>query len=287
MTTASAKTKAADDPVDALMKSIRIPPRPSLLVDLQRELGQADPSPARVAKIISDDVGMSGALIKLANSPFYGASRKSTSVEQGIHFLGINQCSALMTGLLARQAIGSDGASLNQFWDRSSKRARALVFTSRKLRIAPPDIAHTFGLFCDIGVPLMMSRFPDYLDTFEQASTDPVNCFTAVEDARYSTNHAAIGCLLARTWGLSADVCWAILSHHDYRVLEDPSTSDTIRSLISLSLLAEKGIQRYHGNSTSVEWDKGGDQACRHLGLDAEETDDLLEELHEMFDTDG
>lgn len=280
-------TRAADgDPVDALMRSIRIPPRPSLLVDLQRELAEPDPSPRKIARIIGDDVGMSGALLKLANSPFYGAARKAKSVEQGINFLGINQCSALMTGLLARQALEAEGVELNNFWDVSAKRARAVVFTSRKLRIAPPDIAHTFGLFCDIGVPLLMNRFPDYVNTYAAAANDAHNSFTAVEDARHQTNHAAIGCLLARNWGLSSDVAWAILHHHDYSVLSDPSTDDAIRSLIALSLLAEKGIQRYHGNSTSLEWDKGGELACQHLGLSEEEAADLLDELHEMFDTD-
>ncbi|MGK5025745.1 HDOD domain-containing protein [Janthinobacterium sp. RB2R34] len=277
---------ADSDPVEALMKSIRIPPRPSLLVDLQRELAEPDPSPRRIARIIGDDVGMSGALLKLANSPFYGAARKAKSVEQGINFLGINQCSALMTGLLARQALEAEGVELNHFWDVSAKRARAVVFTSRKLRVAPPDIAHTFGLFCDIGVPLLMNRFPDYVDTYAAAANDAHNKFTAIEDARHQTNHAAIGCLLARNWGLSSDVSWAILHHHDYSVLGDPSTDDAIRSLIALSLLAEKGIQRYHGNSNSLEWDKGGELACQHLGLSPEETADLLDELHEMFDTD-
>ena len=87
---------------EALMRSIRIPPRPSLLVDLQRELAQSDPSPRRIARIIGNDVGMSGALLKLANSPFFGAARKAKSVEQGINFLGVDQCAALLTGLLAR-----------------------------------------------------------------------------------------------------------------------------------------------------------------------------------------
>ncbi len=287
MTKVAATAKAdEDDPVAALMRSVRIPPRPSLLVDLQRELAEPDPSPRRVARIIANDVGISGALLKLANSPFYGAARKAKSVEQGINFLGVNQCSALVTGMLARQAVEAEGVALNEFWDVSAKRARALVFTARKLRIAPPDIAHTFGLFCDIGVPLLMNRFPDYVNTFEAASNDAEQCFTVVEDARHHTNHAAIGCLLARNWGLSTDVSWAILLHHDYRVLQDPATDDAIRSLVALSLLAEKGIQRYHGNSSSLEWDKGGALACRHLGLSDEESDELLDELHEMFDSD-
>ena len=268
---------------DALMRSIRIPPRPGLLVDLQRELAQADPSPRRIARIIGNDVGMSGALLKLANSPYFGALRKAKSVEQAINFLGLNQCAALLTGLLARAAIEGNESDLSTFWDVSARRAQALVFTSRKLRIAPPDIAHTFGLFCDIGVPLLMNRFPDYQTTFEVASNDPDRVFTTIEDARHSTNHAAIGCLLARNWGLSPDVSWAILHHHDYAVLDDAATDDAVRSLVALSVLAEQGIQRYHGNGVSLEWEKGGARACSHLGLSPDETADLLDELHESF----
>ena len=285
MRAAAQKQVVQEDPVDALMRSIRIPPRPSLLVDLQRELAEQDPSPRRIARIIADDVGMSGALLKLANSPFYGAARKAKSVEHGINFLGINQCSAMMTGLLARQALEAEGVELTNFWDVSAKRARALVFTSRKLRIAPPDIAHTFGLFCDIGVPLLMNRFPDYKETFALASRDAQQKFTVVEDLRHSTNHAAIGCLLARNWGLSPDVSWAILHHHDYAVMDDAATDDSVRSLVALSVIADKGIQRYNGYSDSLEWDKGGETACAHLGLSEDETADLLDELHETFHT--
>ncbi|WP_338767146.1 HDOD domain-containing protein [Massilia sp. METH4] len=285
MTTAASHAKESSVE-DALLRSIRIPPRPSLLVDLQAELADEDPSPRRIARIIGNDVGMSGALLKLANSPFFGAARKAKSVEQAINFLGINQCAALLTGLLARQAIDGGNTALNQFWDTSARRAQSLVFIARKLRIAPPDIAHTFGLFCDIGVPLLMDRFTDYGDTLAIAGRDLLRAFTEVEDARHSTNHAAIGCLLARNWGLSPDVSWAILHHHDYGVLDDDATDDAIRSLVAASVLAERGIARYHGNRDSLEWEKGGDPACRHLGLDAEEVEDLLEELHDTFHID-
>jgi HD-like signal output (HDOD) protein len=283
MTNVAASAVTVDDPIDQLMRSIRIPPRPSLLIDLQRELAQPTPSPRSIAKIITNDVGMAGALLKLANSPFYGAARKATSVEQGINFLGINKCTALVTGLLARRALDAQGESLIGFWEISAQRAQALVFMAGKLHVAPPDIAHTFGLFCDIGVPLLMNRFPDYSNTLAEASGDARASLTALEDARHNTNHAAIGCLLARNWGLSGEVSWAILLHHDYQMLEDTSTDESIRSLVALSLLAEKAIQHYHGNA-SLEWDKGGESACRHLGLSREDTEDLLDELQAMLE---
>jgi HD-like signal output (HDOD) protein len=284
MTTVAAPALPVENAVEeALMRSIRIPPRPSLLVDLQRELGKDDPSPRTMARIIGNDVGMSGALLKLANSPFFGAARKAKSVEQAINFLGVDMCASTLTGLLARRAIDGQGADLSAFWEISMRRAQALMFTSRKLRIAPSDIAHTFGLFCDIGVPLLMDRFADYAGTYDDACHEQQRRFTEIEDERYSTNHAAIGCLLARNWGLSPDVSWAILLHHDYRVLNDPATDDAVRSLVALSLLAEKGIERFHGRPMSYEWEKGGALACQHLGLSEDDTADLLDELHEAF----
>jgi HD-like signal output (HDOD) protein len=280
---ALARPSAAEDPVDALIKSIRIPPRPSLLADLQRELASSDPSPAEIARIVASDVGMSGALLKLANSSIFGGRRKAKSIEQAILFLGINQVASLMTGLLARQAIPANSAALASFWDVSSRRAEAMVFLSRRLRIGEADVAHTFGLFCDTGVPLLMDRFPAYAATYAAASLETERPFTALEQERHSTSHTAIGTLLARNWGLSEDVAWSILHHHDYAVLDDADTSSTVRSLVALSLLAENAIRKYQGDAESLEWNKGGARALAYLGLSDEETAELLDELHEAF----
>ena len=279
-------TVPAGDPVDELIKSIRIPPRPSLLADLQAELGCADPSPERIGHIVARDVGMAGALLKLANSSLFGG-RRAKSIEQAILFLGINQVAALMTGLLARKAIPAESPALANFWEVSTKRSHAMVFLSRRLRIGAPDIAHTFGLFCDTGMPLLVNRFPGYESTFRDAGAEPLRAFTAVEEERHGTNHAAVGTLLARNWGLSGDVAWAILHHHDHAVLEDDATSDAVRSLVALSLLAERAICRYQGLAGSPEWDKGGARAQAYLSLDEDETAELLDELEEALHDDN
>ena len=288
MSTAAALARPsafAEDPVDALIRSIRIPPRPSLLADLQRELASSDPSPAAIGRIVASDVGMSGALLKLANSSIFGGRRKAKSIEQAILFLGINQVASLMTGLLARRAIPANSAALASFWEVSSRRAEAMVFLSRRLRIGEADVAHTFGLSCDTGVPLLIERFPDYARTYADASLESDRPFTALEEERHSTSHASVGCLLARNWGLSGDVGWAILHHHDFAVLDDSATSGAVRSLVALSVLAESAICRYQGHAESLEWTKGGASACAYLGLSDEETAELLDELVEAFHT--
>jgi HD-like signal output (HDOD) protein len=188
-----------------------------------------------------------------------------------------------MTGLLARQAITTSGASLAQFWELSTRRAQAMVFLSRQLRIGAPDVAHTFGLFCNTGVALLLDRFADYAATYDAASSETLRRFTDIEDERHSTNHAAIGCLLARNWGLSSEVAWAILHHHDYQVIDDEASDDTVRSLVALSLLAERALQAYQGTPDSIEWQKGGERACDYLGMGEDEVTELIDQLVDFF----
>ncbi|MBC3869758.1 HDOD domain-containing protein [Undibacterium oligocarboniphilum] len=283
MTPASKTSVANDQSVDALIKTIRIPPRPSMLADVQAELSSREPDPRRLAATISHDVSLSASLLKLTNSSFFGLRLKASSVDHAVQLLGMQQCGLLMTGIIARQSIQIENVSLIKFWDFSSKRAQAMSYLAGCMRVCPVDLAHTFGLFCDIGIPILMERFPDYQQTLELAYQQLEHKFTFIEQEKHHTSHTSIGALMARTWGLPEEVCSAILLHHDYAVLQDTATSERVRALVALSLVAEYAIHKYHGQETLAEWEKGGQQALDFLGLASDELEDRLEELHELF----
>ncbi|MBC3864065.1 HDOD domain-containing protein [Undibacterium jejuense] len=283
MTPSSISSAANDQSVDSLIKTIRIPPRPSMLIDVQTELACKEPDPRRLAATIANDVALAASLLKLTNSSFFGLRLKASSVEHAVNLLGMRQCGLLMTGIIARQSVQVEKVSLVKFWDFSSKRAQAMSHLAGQMRICSADMAHTFGLFCDIGIPLLMERFPDYQQTLDIASQQFEHKFTETEQQRHSTSHTSIGALMARTWGLPEEVSTAILLHHDYEVLNDGATSETVRSLIALALVAEYSIHKYHGEETLAEWEKGGQLATDFLGLSHDELEDCFEELHEIF----
>ncbi|MET3119366.1 HD-like signal output (HDOD) protein [Undibacterium sp. GrIS 1.8] len=285
MKTSTAPARTTEQSVDALLKTIRIPPRPSLLAEVQQELSSKEPDPRRLAKIIANDVGLAGSLMKLTNSSFFGLRLKASSVDHAVDLLGMAQCGTLMTGIIARQSVVVQGQSLVKFWDFSTKRAQAMIYLARNMHIYPSDIAHTFGLFCDIGIPIMLERFPHYAATLTKANQEFTKKFTEIEDEAHQCNHAAVGSLMARTWGLPEDVFTAILLHHDYAVLEDSATPEMVRALVAMALMSEYAIQKYHGQDVSAEWEKGGAQACHFLGLSQDEAADKFDELHEMFNS--
>jgi HD-like signal output (HDOD) protein len=269
--------------VENLVKTIRIPPRPSLLMDVQQELSHADPSPRRLAKIIANDVALSASLLKLTNSSFFGLRLKARSVEHAVDLLGMNPCVSLMTGIIARHAIGDANPALVKFWDFSSKRAQVMSAIAKRHPVCSVDAAHTFGLFCDIGVPLLHEKFPTYTDTLAVANADEVKNFTEIEDQHHTTNHAAIGSLMARTWGLPEQVHAAILLHHDYAVLRDGATDEKTRGMIALALVAEYAIHTYHGEDYFAEWLKGKDDVMQFLGWSDDDVADQIDDLHELL----
>lgn len=271
------------DSLDSLVKTIRIPPRPSLLVEMQKELNKDEPSARGLAKIISNDVALAASLMKLTNSSFFGLRLKAQSVDHAVDLIGTSQTVLLMTGIIARQSLEVKGNAVRKFWDFSSKRAQALSAMVRRNQVCSTDVAHTFGLFCDIGVPILLERFPDYAETWKKANAEPELPLTSIEDQTHATNHASIGALMARTWGLPDQVHTAILLHHDYHTLEDTATDNTIRGLIALSCLAEHAIQKYDGNDRSPEWHKAEKQVCHYLGVSAHDAEDWCEELQDLF----
>jgi hypothetical protein len=188
-----------------------------------------------------------------------------------------------VTGLLLRKALRTDGPTLTRFWDVSSKRSYALARLSKGLGGVDADIAQSFGLFCDVGIPLLMQRFPSYGGTLKACNDATQLSFTEVEQAAHDTDHALVGGLMARSWGLSQTVCLAIRLHHDYAIFQDPEVPDVVARLIAMGLVAEVAIQRFAGLNSSTEWDKGGDQAAGALMLNEQDLDDWIEQLLEGF----
>ncbi len=284
MTESPRPESMSEQAIEELIKSIGIPPRPSLLADVQQEIAKDGQNNShKIIQLVAQDVAMSALLIKSANSSFFNLKRKADSVEQAALALGSTQCTAILSGLIMRKIGNLKAPPLTRYWDVSTKRSRAMVSLANTLGLCSPGVAHTFGLFCDIGIPMLMTRFPDYIDTLKAANDDGVRLFTDIEESRHGTNHATIGAILARSWGLSADVTLAIRVHHDYDVMNESTTPDVVKILMAMCLLSERAIQRYQRLNYHVEWEKGGPLACDILNLTDDEVIDRCEDLYEIF----
>jgi HD-like signal output (HDOD) protein len=269
--------------VSSIIESVYIPPRPALLLALQREIGHLDPQLKRIAQLISRDVAMAGKLLQAANSAYFALPRQIDTVDDALSMIGMNQCAALMTSLITRTLMGNGRMMMARFWDVSEKRAKGMALLTRRNHAAAPELGHTFGLFCDIGIPLMKAHFPTYLETLSVANQAAGTAFTAIELARHGTDHAVVGATLAEQWGIDADIVSAIRLHHAYESLYDESVPATVRGLLASNLVVEKAIQEFRGDAASLEWQAGGAIATAALGMTADEVEAACLELKRTF----
>ncbi|MFZ4626673.1 MAG: HDOD domain-containing protein, partial [Rhodoferax sp.] len=144
-------------------------------------------------------------------------------------------------------------------------------------------VAQSFGLFCDIGIPLLLQRFPDYPKTLMACNSAAELSFTELEQHQHHTDHAQIGALMARSWDISPTLCQAIRLHHDYAVVLDAKVPETVARLIAMGLLAEVAIGRFDGHTSCTEWEKGGDYAMGALVLNIQDTEDWIDRLLQDF----
>lgn len=281
------KQDLLDQEVERIVKSVGIPTRPGILLDLEKEVKKDDPDFRQIEHLVVSDVGLSAALLKTINSPFYATRNKATTIRQAISILGLSTLSRLVTGLVVRNLLSPPGQiSMERFWDASAKIAVTSSYLAKQLPGMDKDEAYTFGLFQDCGIPVLMQKFPDYKQTLGLANEALDRKFTDIEEERYQTNHATVGYILTKSWNLPANLSNAIRFHHEYSQISESESSLSVESqnLVALALLAEHIIQTNSGRPKSVEWSKAGPRALEHLGLSDDEFDEIVADIKALED---
>ena len=268
----SEDVEALERNADRIVKEIGIPPCPAILTKLLRETRSEEPDFRRVGQLIGGDVALASAVLKVANSPFYGLRTKAASVQQDLALLGLRAVSHLVTGLLLRQAFsGAAGPSMERYWKSSMATSLISALLSRETGQGDSGIACTYGLFRDCGMPVMLQKYPIYADIFDGSAHTPGEPVLDVENERYATNHARVGAQLARSWQLSESLCFAILHHHDVLYSGDvlARAEAGALKLIAVGLAAERLYCGATGADCS-EWTLAGEWALFELDLSHE-----------------
>ena len=100
-----------------MLSGVDIPPCPAILIALDAELRKETPDQREVARLISQDVALSGHVMLIANSPAFSTGRKLDSVMQAIAVLGMQSVFSMVVGHLLQVALASgNDVSMERFW---------------------------------------------------------------------------------------------------------------------------------------------------------------------------
>lgn len=278
------------DQIKDVLAGIAIPPQPQILVDLQMEQVTPNPDIHRVADLISQDVGLSGSILKIVNSNFYNLSNRISSVKQAVEILGLESVVNITNGISIKSEMSDETVvSMSRFWDSAMDVAMVAAKVAKHIGFQSPDMSHSLGLFHNSGIPLLMEVRPDYLDIAERSYLGLKERVIDTENSQMDTNHAVVGFYVAKSWKLPIELCEVIAEHHNAEKIFNSATFANYdsykKTLLAILKMAEHLCCTYRvigRQPEDFEWQKISSSLLEYVGLSLDDFDALGDSIIEM-----
>ncbi len=194
------------------------PSMPATGAKMLRLLEDPESTVDEIEDVLRHDPGLTGNVLKLANSAYFGIPSKVASVRQGVILLGLKKLIQLViascvSAVMDKPVPGYD-LPPGDLWRHSiavSIAAEALV--KDKKSIASEDI-FTPALLHDIGKLILGHFVKDDLEAIEKIAAKGVP-YVVAENMILGTDHAEIGAKILTQWAFPKDVIDAVRWHHD------------------------------------------------------------------------
>ncbi|RBA22885.1 HDOD domain-containing protein [Herminiimonas fonticola] len=204
--------------VTDIIKSVRdLPSLPIIVMELLTSFEQPDANLTVLAEKVSHDQALAAKTLRLANSSFYGLSRKVTTIQQAITILGFDSIRALVVAAGATEnfrSVKHPTFNFETFWRHSIGVA---VCSKQLARLVNENQNYAFvcGLMHDIGRLVLVTRFPsEYGAATKYRDAQDCHMLEAEKEV-LGVDHALVGRLLAESWKFPALMQKAISNHHD------------------------------------------------------------------------
>ena len=214
--------------LDALVRQVRdLPALPDTVVRVMHLTDDPKAGISDVARVLVSDQALAARVLKLANSAFYGSSRRISTVSDAVVILGMRTtrnlvmatgCQEMLEQEVAGYALPS-GALLRH----SLACASAAQALAKRTKYRGTEEAFVAGLLHDIGKVVMNTYLRDQFIQVLICVARGERTYAEAEQATFSFNHAEAGAYLLERWNLPASLVAAVRYHHT--PLETPTDS--------------------------------------------------------------
>ncbi len=201
------------------LESIRdLPTVPVVLYEVLQAVDNLDLSAKGLASIIEKDQALTARVLRVSNSPFYGFSRRISTIDLAVIILGLNTIKEIVLSLVLKKLFTKVDPNLfdiENFWNYSIFCGAAAKYLAKKLDYRLSGEAFVAGLMHDIGILIIIHYFEkDFIKIRELQTTQKLNLLEA-EQRILNSAHSEIGAWLAEKWQLPEKLVDAISNHHN------------------------------------------------------------------------
>jgi len=196
----------------------KLPAFSSTVVRLSQLVNDSEAGPGEFEAVVQADMALTANLLRMANSAYFGLSRRIASVREAITLLGVRRVFEL--GAMAAvdsvvpETLPGYGIDADAFWVHSVAVAVVAERLSKERKLATPALTFTAGLLHDVGKLVISSFLADQIGELRAELASGKTSLIDCEQKLLGADHAQIGADLGRAWNLPEDVVKVIASHH-------------------------------------------------------------------------
>lgn len=228
--------------IEALVKKLNeIPSLPSVVYELSRVINDPMSSTKEVESIMSQDIGMTTKVLRLANSAYYAIPGGVTSLSRAIAFIGFDTIHQLVLSASIINALDIKSTAnfeIGDFWKHSIAVAIASETIAKYIKHPAPSDLFTCGLVHDMGKVALYFVAPEALLQIAEQALSNNKTFYDIEVAEGVTPHTEIGRMLAERWQLPKSLQTAIRFHHEADVARRSGLSADFNQTADIVMLS-------------------------------------------------
>ena len=232
-----------------------------------------------LANVIKRDVSLSGRILKVANSPFFGFGKKISTIDNAIVALGTNSIRNISLGLSALNLLPRSGElDFSRIWQRSLLVGVASRELAHLKGYKDVEAVFTAGLLHNIGHIAIYKFQPKTAVKFFKQIEETGNTSLADEKTLFGVDHTEAAKLLADSWNLPSKLPLAISQHHNpdgFKLL--PASDAVLGQSVYLGSLAGDIFYAPLKKDSMQHFDA---ECERLLGLSRQQSESVLQNLH-------
>lgn len=246
----------------------KLPAFPATVNKVMEICHDINTSPNDLSRVISLDPVLTGKVMRLINSAYFGFSHEVISLVRAIIMLGMNTVKNLALGAAVISTLGKSknfhALNMDLFWQHSLGVGVISKMIAKKCNVSHEQAEGFFiaGLLHDIGKVPLNRKFSDEYRLAMETSEREHQPLSISEKQFLGIDHTQVGNLIAENWKLGAEIIDTVTYHHSPETYEGEQ-KDILFTVILANYFANSSDIGFSGNRC---FDKICPEVFQHLG---------------------
>ncbi len=203
----------------AINKQIEsFPALPAIVTKVMAVTANPESSANDLMEVVLPDQAMCSAILKVANSAFFGVPREVSTMERAVVVLGFEEIRNIIIGKAIFASFPrmdkENRQRVNLLWEHALTCGLAAKIIAESLNLSPSEL-FIAGLIHDIGKLAMIMTYPhDYSILGDLSNPGNYRTTTEEEENAFAINHEKVSLQLANRWLLPEKLVMAMGYHH-------------------------------------------------------------------------